>query len=132
MNATGSRMAREKTRDIVRYAVVHRSGGAFALLLLLAVFFFPAKAGAQTDATAALFKAKCAVCHGETGDGNTPVGKGMKLRDLRSVEVQKQTDAQLTTITCCGKGKMPGYQGKLSDSQITQLVAYVRTLAAKK
>ena len=57
------------------------------------------------------------------------VGKGMKLRDLRSPDVQKQTDAELYTIICCGKGKMPGYQGKLTDDQIKQQVAYIRSLA---
>ena len=100
----------------------------FSLALLLCL---PLPASAQGDA-ADVYKAKCAVCHGTNGDGNTNVGKAMKLRDLRSSEVQKQTDAQLYTITCCGKGKMPGYQGKLTDEQITQQVSYMRTLAAKK
>jgi len=86
---------------------------------------------AQADAPA-LFKAKCAVCHGANGDGNTAVGKSLKLRDLRSSDVQAQTDAALKTITSSGKGKMPGYQGKLTDDQIAQLVFYIRTLDAKK
>jgi cytochrome c6 len=97
----------------------------FAFLLAL---FLPSEAHAQNDA-ASVFKAKCAVCHGANGDGNTNVGKGLKLRDLRSPDVQKQTDAQLNTIICCGKGKMPGYQGKLTDDQIKQQVAYMRMLA---
>lgn len=97
----------------------------FALLLALCL---PLEARAQNDA-ASVFKAKCAVCHGANGDGNTNVGKGLKLRDLRSPDVQKQTEAQLNTIICCGKGKMPGYQGKLTDDQIKQQVAYMRTLA---
>ena len=126
-------MVSEKTRAIVRGAEVHHGGGAFPILLLflLAVLFLPAKAGAQTDA-AGLLRVKMRGCHGKTGDGNTPVGKGIKLGDLRSAEVQKQTDAELVTIVCCGKGKMPGYQSKLTDGQITQFVGYMRTLAAKK
>lgn len=77
-----------------------------------------------------LFKAKCAVCHGANGDGNTAVGRGLKMRDLRSGEVQKRADSQLATILHCGTGKMPGYEGKLSDGQIAQLVSYMRSLAA--
>jgi cytochrome c6 len=80
----------------------------------------------------ALFKAKCAVCHGETGDANSIVGRGMKLRDIRSRDVQKRSDAELATIVHCGKGKMPGYEGQFTDEQITQLVGYMRRLAANK
>ena len=81
----------------------------------------------ENDA-ASVFKANVGA-DGVTGDGNTAVGKGMNLRDLRSPDVQKQTDAELYKIICCGKGKMPGYQGKLTDDQIKQQVAYLRSLS---
>jgi mono/diheme cytochrome c family protein len=55
----------------------------------------------------------------------------MKVVDLRSPEVQKMTDAQLTEATTNGKGKMPAYKDKLSADQIKGLVAYVRALAKK-
>ena len=55
------------------------------------------------------------------------------MPDLRSDEVQKQTDAQLIDSTANGKGKkMPAYKGKLTDDQIKQLVGYIRELAKKK
>ena len=85
----------------------------------------------QAQDAAALFKGKCAACHGADGSGNTPVGKNLKLRDLGSPDVQKQTDEQLTTIITAGKTPMPAYKDKLTGDQITQLVAYVRTLAKK-
>ncbi|MGB0033906.1 MAG: cytochrome c, partial [Candidatus Acidiferrales bacterium] len=67
------------------------------------------------------------------GSGSTPTGKAMGSPDLRSAEVQKQTDAQLIDVTTNGKGKkMPAYKGKLTDDQIKQLVAYIRELAKKK
>jgi mono/diheme cytochrome c family protein len=74
------------------------------------------------------FKAKCAACHGATGAGDTTMGKNMKIRDLGSAEVQKQTDDELNTIITKGKAKMPGYDGKLSKDQITDLVKFIRTL----
>jgi len=58
----------------------------------------------------------------------TPMGKAMKLRDLRSPDVQKLTDAELTKVTTDGKEKMPAYKGKLTDADISALVAYMRTL----
>jgi mono/diheme cytochrome c family protein len=80
---------------------------------------------------AAIYKAKCASCHAADGSGNTSIGKAMKLRDLRSAEVQKQTDKELYTVTADGKGKMPGYKTKLSEAEINGLVAYMRDLAKK-
>jgi len=74
------------------------------------------------------FKAKCAMCHGADGKGDTSMGKTMKLRDLGSADVQGQSDADLTGIIANGKGKMPKYDGKLSKDQISDLVKYIRTL----
>lgn len=80
---------------------------------------------------AAIYKAKCASCHGPDGSGQTPVGKTMKVRDLRSPEVQKQTDKELYDWTAEGKGKMPAYKNKLSEAEINALVAHMRDLAKK-
>jgi mono/diheme cytochrome c family protein len=77
---------------------------------------------------AADYKAKCAACHGASGAGDTAMGKNMKIRDLGSADVQKQSDDELAGIIGKGKGKMPAYDGKLSKDQITDLVKYIRTL----
>lgn len=97
---------------------------AFALVLGVALL---APAPAAAEDAAALWKAKCASCHGADGTGATPMGKKMNLRDLGSAEVQKMTDAQLIEITTKGKNKMPAYEGKLSADQIKALVAHMRT-----
>lgn len=83
--------------------------------------------GGGSDGTA-IYKAKCAMCHGADGAGQTPMGKNMKLRALGSAEVQKQTDAELVKWIADGKGKMPGYKGKLTPADIDALVAFIRTL----
>jgi len=93
-----------------------------AAILLIAPAAFAAADGA------ALYKAKCAMCHGADGAGQTAMGKSMKLRDLRSPEVQKQSDADLYKVTADGKGKMPAYKGKLTDEEIKALVAHMRAL----
>jgi mono/diheme cytochrome c family protein len=80
---------------------------------------------------AALYKAKCATCHGPDGSGGTPMGKSLKVRDLRSDAVQKQTDIELTKVISGGKGKMPPYGKQLSDPDIAAIIAYIRTLKAK-
>lgn len=86
-------------------------------------FSSPASSGAE------VFKAKCAMCHGPDGNGNTPMGKRFKLRDLGSPDVQKETDEQITAIVTDGKSPMPGYGKSLSPAQIHDLVAYIRSVA---
>jgi cytochrome c6 len=113
----------------MKHGLVH---AGWVLALLAIGFFSAAPLRADGDA-ASLFKAKCAVCHGADGSGNTAMGKQMQAPDLRSEEVQKQTDAQLIDATTNGKGKkMPAYKGKVTDNQIKQLVAYIRELGKKK
>lgn len=77
---------------------------------------------------AATYKSKCASCHGANGSGQTPVGKAMKLRDLRSAEVRGQSDAQLLAVIAKGKGKMPPYEKVLGAATCNALVAYIRQL----
>jgi cytochrome c6 len=102
------------------------------LLLLVAslVQFSVPPANAENTAEAT-YKAKCAVCHGPDGKGETSLGKTNKLRDLGSADVQKQSDADLAGIVTNGKNKMPAYGKSLKPDQIKDLVAYVRSLAKK-
>jgi cytochrome c6 len=98
------------------------TGVALAGFALLSV---PAQA--QTGGEA-LYKTKCAVCHGADGKGETTVGKTNKVRELGSADVQKQTDDELAGIIGNGKGKMPAYGKSLKPEQIKDLVAYIRTM----
>jgi len=75
---------------------------------------------------AALYKSKCAMCHGPDGTGNTPMGKTLKVKSLASPEVQKQTDAELEKIISGGKGKMPAFAGKLSADELKAVVQFIR------
>ena len=85
-------------------------------------------AGARADDVAALYKSKCAACHGADGKGDTPAGKKLGTKDFRSPDVAKMTDTELFDITKKGKDKMPGYDQKITDDQIRELVKYVRSL----
>lgn len=94
-----------------------------AVLLLL--YAFPA---AAADGPA-LFKSKCAMCHGPDGAGSTAMGKKLGVRALGSADVQKQSDSDLMTIIKKGKGKMPPYAGKLSDDEVKALIKHIRNFA---
>jgi len=80
---------------------------------------------------ASTYKAKCAGCHAADGSGNTPAGKSTKALPFSSPEIVSASDADLAAATKNGKGKMPAYNGKLTDAQITEVIAYIRTLQKK-
>jgi mono/diheme cytochrome c family protein len=95
------------------------------MILPGALFAMSALAQQPGEAT---YKAKCAMCHGVDGTASTPVGRSMKLRSLKSPEDVKATDGVLFKDTKDGVGRMQGYAGKLTDAQIKDVVAYIRTL----
>jgi mono/diheme cytochrome c family protein len=75
---------------------------------------------------------KCSVCHAKDGSGNTAKGRKVKAKDLRSAEIQKMSDADLTHDVAKGKGKdMDGFEKELGADMVKQLVAYCRELAKK-
>jgi cytochrome c6 len=103
---------------------------AFVMILFMTLGIFSLPTQAQ-DTGAALFKTKCAACHGPDGKAETAMGKANKLRDLASPDVQKQSDAELAAIVENGKGKMPAYGKSLKPEQVKDLVAYIRSLGKK-
>ena len=78
-----------------------------------------------------VYKAKCAMCHAADGTASGPAGKAMKVPSFLEPEVLKASNAELFAITKDGKGKMPAYANKLTDAQIKDVVAYIRTLQKK-
>src|SRR6059058_1605153 len=99
---------------------------AAIFVVLMAVFVIAAPVFAADPDGAALYKSKCAMCHGPDGSGQTPMGKSVKLRDLHSADVQKLTDAELSKVISDSKGKMPPYKNKMSAAEINAVVAYLR------
>jgi cytochrome c6 len=99
-----------------------RTAAMFLLAASIAAPAFAQSAGADT------YKAKCAMCHGADGTASGPMGKTYKIPSFKDPAVVKSTDAELAAITKDGKGKMPGYNGKLTDAQIKEVVSYIRTL----
>jgi cytochrome c6 len=101
----------------------------FAAAAIVVVFVFSAPVGAQTAPE--LYKSKCVACHGPDGSGSA-MGTKLGVHDFRSVDVQKQSDADLTAAIANGKNKMPAYGKSLKADDIKGLVAYVRSLAPAK
>ena len=71
--------------------------GTLALVgtLLAGTCLLSASAKADTAAGEAMFKAKCAACHGVDGKGK----EAMKTTDMAAAVVQKMSDADLSGVT---------------------------------
>jgi mono/diheme cytochrome c family protein len=95
------------------------------LSVALGVLALPARGQGGGEA---LYKSKCAGCHGADGKGQTAMGKANNVRDLGSADVQAQTDDVIAGIIGNGKSKMPAYGKSLKPDQIKDLVTYIRTL----
>jgi mono/diheme cytochrome c family protein len=98
---------------------------AAAVILLAAFIAVPAFAQAPGADT---YKAKCAMCHGADGLAATPMGKNMKILSFKDPAMLKASDAKFFTSTKNGLNKMPAYKDKLTDQQIKDVIAFIRTL----
>lgn len=92
----------------------------------IATLGLPSALHAQDGAN--VFKSNCVLCHGANGSSNTPTGKALGAKDLRSKEIQGKSDADLADVVTKGNGKMPAFGAKLSGGTIQSVVGYIRQL----
>jgi cytochrome c len=71
---------------------------------------------------------RCAVCHGDSGEGKEVIGKafGVTMKPLSSKEVQSLDDAALKKGIVEGRGKMKPVN--LTDEEAADVIAFIRTL----
>jgi len=79
----------------------------------------------ETQLGAQVFDKKCVMCHGKDGVGDTKAGKMMKTPDINVEEWKNgKTVADVVKTLRAGLGKMPKYEGKLSDEEIGAVAEY--------
>ena len=82
------------------------------------------------EAGAALYAANCAVCHGETGEGDGPGAEGLepKPADLHEAHVQENSDGALFYIVSHGRPDtpMPAWNNVLNEDERWHLVNFLR------
>lgn len=80
----------------------------------------------------ALYKEKCAKCHGETGKGDTPTGKSMKVPSMvGDPKVQDASAEELVkSIRVNKKHKEP--VKKMTDEELHAVIPVIKRLAGAK
>lgn len=105
--------------------------GTAVLVIAAAALIFTPRPSQAADDGAALFKTKCAVCHGANGEGKP----ALKAPSLVSDQAKKMSDADLTDMIANGgkeKKATHAFSKKgVSEDQIKALVAYIRELQKK-
>jgi cytochrome c oxidase cbb3-type subunit 3 len=110
----------------------------FALGLSLATILIISVLSAATKSTAAtssegkkIYATTCSTCHGPDGKGNS-TGRALGVKDLHSPEALKMTNAQMKQLIANGRNNMPPWKGQLTEAQISEVAAFVRTLQKTK
>jgi len=77
-----------------------------------------------------LFQQKCSVCHYDTSDAKKigPGLKGLNKRGTFTVNNNKVTDENLKVWIENGDSLMPPFKDAIDDSQVKDVIAYVKTL----
>lgn len=99
------------------------------LALLLLVVSTPALPGPAETRGREVFLERCALCHGEDGDGHGPVGATLPLkpRNFRREPLQwgNSLRSVVDTVTRGRQDVMPSFQDVLSAKEIADVAAYV-------
>jgi mono/diheme cytochrome c family protein len=109
--------------------------GMKRLILLSGILLTGAAARAEDVAAGKLlYGQQCVVCHGIKGKGNGPSGKALNPKPTDFTTVTNVDDSEWFKATKLGSkavGKsngMEGFAAKLSDEQIRDVLAYVKTM----
>lgn len=95
---------------------------AWALAAAAGLFVGTAQA-ADTKRGGEVYNQHCVNCHGQRG---VPMMPGVP--DFSRGQRLMQSDLDLIKAISRGRGMMPSYQGLLSESDILNVIAYLRTL----
>lgn len=78
---------------------------------------------ADTTKGQQLYATNCAICHGQTGTSMMPGAP-----DLNRGDNLLRPDVTLLESIRLGKNAMPAFQGIMSDAEMMDVIAYLRTM----
>jgi mono/diheme cytochrome c family protein len=94
----------------------------------------PVKPTTESQAKAkSLYQIDCAMCHGDNGNGQTDVAKGLgaNMPDFTNASAMSaKADGEFFAIIRNGKDKMPPEAaGRANDAMVWNLIIYIRNMS---
>lgn len=106
----------------LRKAILATVTAAVTVTVLMTIAFPFAD---ENELGAEVYTKKCVMCHGKDGVGDTKAGAMMKTPNITVVEWKNgKTVADLVKTLHEGLGKMPKYEGKLSEEELAAVAEY--------
>jgi mono/diheme cytochrome c family protein len=108
-----------------------RVAAAFAWLTLLSISVVGCRHPERTpvERGSGVFMRACAGCHGPDARGTHPAGFSVAPRDLTDPALQTRlSDDAIRDQIRYGKGQMPPFGAALSDTEVSDVITFVRTL----
>ena len=105
--------------------------GGGTSLALAALLFVGACDSGNPDG-AAIYRVRCAFCHGDGGRGDGPAGRRLQPQPANFTApafwtVHTAEQVGQTILRGVPGTSMPGYEGTLTSAQLTSLVQYLET-----
>jgi mono/diheme cytochrome c family protein len=102
--------------------------------LLLLMYSWSISAAVAADTGSALYRAKCATCHGKNGEGKA----GAKAPSLKSAKVKSMSDDELKAIISQRvngemekKSRHTMLKKRLTGEQIGGVIGYIREMQSR-
>ena len=95
-----------------------------------AALLLPWRATAEDGA--AVFKAQCAKCHGETGEADTPAGKTLKVPKLKGDAKVAGLSIEDLVKVIKDNAKHKSFVTKMTDEQVSAAAGHAKQLAGAK
>lgn len=80
-----------------------------------------------------IYEKKCALCHGDKGDGKGPAAAGLnpKPTNFQDSHGQKMTDGEHFWKITTGRGAMPSYEKILTAEERWHAINFINTLSKR-
>jgi cbb3-type cytochrome c oxidase subunit III len=106
---------------------------SLSLIAFFALVMTPLSFAQENSSGKKVYDSKCSMCHGEDAKGDTKAGQMTKTPNLITESWKQGTSvAEVVKTLREGLGKMPKYEGKLSEEEIKAVAEYSRKLSKIK
>jgi cytochrome c oxidase cbb3-type subunit 3 len=106
---------------------------SLSLIAFFALVMTPLSFAQENSSGKKVYDSKCSMCHGEDAKGDTKAGQMTKTPNLITESWKQGTSvAEVVKTLREGLGKMPKYEGKLSEEELKAVAEYSRKLSKIK